>query len=308
MLAEGADVELRTRFDVYEDRQNRELFGRGERSECYAINEVGCPATLPVDFWIKDDFLVDGRTIGDEQALLEMICNRVARHFDLDDRGVGAVIQAKLEAQYMLGHAHAPGAPLLMVEVYRDLSTAKLFATAERKRLCKVRRFACGMPQNTLLWVRDHALSDLISDIASATSDLFIAEVQDRIGDCMHLGDDMTLSKRDHRYLLAPFELEEAGIEDDFEQREVWIDVVSDPRSGKVWLTAQASGLVELQPVDWEDVAHEDVLVEDTVTNAVIKHVTGASAEALVEAGARTMARRFSTAGYLLDATGDGQG
>ncbi len=300
VLAEGADVELRARFDVYEDRHGGELFARGERRECFAMTAIGCATPDPVHVWIKDDFLVDGRTTSSEQALLEMIADKVAHHFDLGERGTGAVIQAKSEGQYLLGNERGPGGPVhIRIEVYRDQSTRKLFATGERKRCYEVRRFGCGKPQHAQIWVRDDTLSALISDVSGTTSELFMEEVQDRIAGRFQLGDDMTLSRRDSRYLLTPFEIERVGIEDDFERSEVWVDVVSCARSGKTWLTAQESGLFELQPVDWEDVSHEDVLVDDAVANAVVRQVTGADPEALVDAAARMMARRFFDRRYL---------
>ena len=182
---------------------------------------------VPAHLWIKDDFLVDERTDSGEQALLEVIANRVAHHFKLDYRGIETIIQAELEGKFLLEHEHGTsGVTQLLIEVYRDQSTRKLFATAERKRMFEVRRFACGKPQHASLWVRDEAVSAVISDIAAATSELFIAEVQDRIADRFQLGEDMTLSRSDHRCLLAPFEIERVGIEDGFERLEIWIDVV----------------------------------------------------------------------------------
>lgn len=287
------DQELHSRFDVYADRRSGDLFARGERLECYAMTPAGCAEPTPVHVWIEDEFLVDERSADGEPALLAKIAANVARHERLEERAVGVLIPAKLERQYRLDGTDGAGDPLrLRIELYRDLSNGELFATAERRAWYEVRRFGCGRLEHVAFWARDDAVCAVIDSIACADCGDFMAEAQARIARSLRL-DRVACSRRDHRYLLAPLEIDKVGIDDELDHLDVGVDLMTEPTTGRVRAEAKERAVFELQPVDYDGTAHESVLVDDAVTGAMLRHVSAAEPDTLAEAAAAAIAGRY---------------
>ena len=282
-----------TRFDVYADRQRGDWFACGERLQGYAMTQAGSAEPTAVHLWIEDEFLVDERSADGEAALLETIARNAARHEESDEREIGVLIPAKLERQYLLDWTGGAGGPVrLRVDLYRDLSSKELFATAERRAWYEVRRFGCARLEHVAFWARDKAACTLIEDIEAADSGAFMAEAQERIARSFRI-DSVTCSRRDHRYVLAPFEVEEAGMEDEFERLDVRIDVMAEAAAGRLWCAAQERATFELQPVGHDRAAHESVLVDDAVTGAMIRRLSAADPDALAEAAAAAIGSRY---------------
>ena len=284
---------LHTRFEVYADRQSGDVFARGERLQGYAMTQAGCAEPTPVHLWIEDEFLVDERSADGEMALLDTIASNVAHHQGSDEREISALIPAKLEGQYLLNRTDGAGDPLpLRIDLYRDLSNERLFATAERRAWYEVRRFGSARLEHAAMWARDEAVCALVGDIEADDCGAFMAEAQERIARHFQL-DSAVCSVREHRYLLAPFEVEEVGMEGRFECIDVRIDVMTEPATGRLSCAAKEHAIFELQPTDHDSAAHEGVLVDDAVTGAMIRQVSAADPDSLAEAAAAAITGRY---------------
>ena len=293
MVSGRIDDVPHTRFDVYADRRSGGVFARGERLQGYAMTQAGCAEPTTVHLWIEDEFLVDERSADGEAALLETIARNVSRHEGSDEQEIGVLIPAKLERQYLLDWTDDAGDPLhLRIDLYRDLASRELFATAERRAWYEVRRFDCARLEHAAFWARDDTARTLIEDIAAADCGAFMAEAQARIARRLHL-DSVVCSRRDHRYLLAPFAVRKVGMEDDLERLDVRIDVMTEPAAGRTWSTAKENAVFELQPVGHGGAAHESVLVDDAVISAMIRRVGATDPDALAEAAAAAIANRY---------------
>ena len=119
-----------------------------------------------------------------------------------------------------------------------------------------------------------------------------MAEAQARIARSLRL-DRVACSRRDHRYLLAPLEIDKVGIDDELEHLDHRVDLMTEPTTGRVRAEAKESDIFELQPVDYDSTAHESVLVDDAVTSAMIRHLSAADPDALAEAAAAAIAGRY---------------
>ena len=149
-----------------------------------------------------------------------------------------------------------------------------------------------GSPALSATLVSGYLRRTVLEDIAAADCGAFMAEAQARIAHRLQV-DDVARSRRDHRHLMAPFEIEMVGREGEFARMDVRIDVMTEAVTGRLSCAAKESAIFELPPVDHDSTAHESVLVDDAVTSAMIRRVSAADPDALAEAAAATIGGRY---------------
>lgn len=282
---------LRARFDVHENQLSNKFFATGEIQETYQIAPVGCDAG-PVTTWVDEDFLVSSIQDSSVESLLDKITDQVAQHFMMEDKR--AIIRAELTSQYRLMGIDRTGATLhFRIDIFRNRSSSKFFATVERRSSYEILQWGYGKPRHVEIWSQDEICEIIEDAVADNESDLLKSSIE-KIVQKYSLADDMIISTREHQSLLERYDLDRVGMIDDPDPEPLYVRVNIDRNclEGNLVASAETLNCFEVQPVDNPDVAHVNMWVEDPIVTSVIERMSANDVSTLSrEAVARIMNR-----------------